>query len=133
MAGIFLGACGSLDSTVGSNTGTPCRDEAPPTTGRLFVRYSDPHNYDKVLIWLDPRDSHSKSYSWNPSEGTQSDVIKGLSFTRYWVTARYVRGIDTVDVFDSQTIEDGENTNSAGCRTYNPESTIDVRLSRWPS
>lgn len=129
---VWLSGCG-LDSTVSNNRNAPCRDEPAPSSGRLFVRYSNPSNFDTVIISLDPRDTRSMSYSWSPARGTQSDVVKGLSFVKYWITARYVRGIDTVDVFESESVDQGASTNDAGCRSYNPESSIDVRVRRWPS
>lgn len=126
-----LSGCG-LDSTTGTYRGGPCRDEVPPSTGSLMIQYSNPSNFDTVVISLDPRGRGGLPYDWSPKKGTRSDVVKGLGFVKYWVTARYVRNGDTVDVFDSESIENGESTNSAGCKVYNPQSSINVEVERWP-
>lgn len=126
-----LSGCG-MGSTVGPYHGGPCRDEIPPTTGSLLIQYSNPSNFDTVIVWLDPRDKGGLPYEWSPNKGTRSDVVKGLGLVKYWVTARYVRNGDTVDVFDSETIERGESTNSEGCKVYNPQSSIDVQVEKWP-
>ncbi len=126
-----LSACG-LDSTVGSYRGGPCRDEIAPSTGSMLIQYSNPSNFDTVIISLDPQARGGLPYEWSPGKGTRSDVVKGLGFVKYWVTARYVRSGDTVDVFESETIEKGESTNSAGCKVYNSQSAIDVEVEKWP-
>jgi hypothetical protein len=122
---------GALDSTVGSGR-IPCRDEVRPSSGSLFVRYSNPSNFDTVVISLDPRAGGERPFEWSPAKGTRSDVVKGLGFIKYWVMARYVRGGDTVDVFDSETIDDGKSTNSEGCVTYDPQSVVNVEVVNWP-
>lgn len=129
---LVLAACGDMSSTVDSSR-TPCRDQPRPASGSLQVRYSDPARFDTVIISLDPRDNRSIPYSWSPARGTQTDEVKGLSFVKYWVVARYVRNGDTVDVFDSETIEDGKSTNDAGCTVYNTRSGIDMRVLKWPN
>ncbi len=129
---LVLAACGDMSSTVDSSR-TPCRDQPRPASGSLHVRYSDPSRFDTVVISLDPRDNRSVPYSWSPARGTQTDEVKGLSFVKYWIVARYVRDGDTVDVFESETIEDGKSTNDAGCTVYNTQSGIDVRVLKWPN
>lgn len=125
-----LGGC-ALDSTVGTGR-YPCRDEVRPSSGSLFVRYSNPTNFDTVLISLDPRARGEIPFEWSPDKGTRSDVVKGLGFVTYWVRARYIRDGDTVDVFDSETIEDGRSTNDEGCVTYDPQGAVDVEVVTWP-
>ena len=128
---VALAGCG-LDSTVSMGSGYPCRDQLRPSSGSLFVRYSNPSNYDTVIVSLDPRSSGYAPYTWSPAKGTRSDVVKKLGFVKYWVQTRYVRNGDTVDVFDSETIEDGQSTNSAGCVTYDPQSSVDLDVVTWP-
>lgn len=127
---LVLAACGDMSSTIGQ---TPCRDQPRPVSGSLQVRYSDPSRFDTVIISLDPRSGRGLSYTWSPLPGTRSDEVKGLDFVKYWIVARYVRSGDTVDVFESETIEDGKSTNDAGCTVYNPQSGIDVRVLKWPN
>jgi len=127
-----LGACGSDSSVSSTSRSGPCRDETRPTTGSLWVSYSNPSDFDTVIIWLDPKDRGGLPYQWSPAKGTRSDVVKGLGFVKYWITARYVRAGDTVDVFDSETIDDGESTNSAGCKVYDPSNSIGVEVEKWP-
>lgn len=127
-----LAGCG-MDSTVGSRSSFPCRDESRPATGSMFVRYSNPSNFDTVIISLDPRSRGERPYEWSPSKGTRTDVVKGLGFVKYWVMARYVRNGDTVDVFDSETIDDGASSNSSGCTTYSPEGSVDIEVEKWPN
>lgn len=130
LLGGALAGCG-LDSTIDADR-YPCRDEYRPSSGSLFVRYSNPSNYDTVLISLDPRSSGEIPFAWSPDKGTRSDVVKGLGFVKYWVLARYVRDGDTVDVFDSETIDDGKSTNSSGCVTYSPQNSVNVEVVKWP-
>ncbi|MEN9308334.1 MAG: hypothetical protein RL173_2266 [Fibrobacterota bacterium] len=124
--------CGSDSGVSSTRQNVPCRDETPPSTGSLYVTYSNPTDFDTVIIWLDPRDRGGLPYQWSPNRGTRSDVVKGLGFVKYWITARYVRAGDTVDVFDSETIDDGASTNSAGCKVYDPQSSVGVEVEKWP-
>ncbi len=126
-----LSGCG-MDSTVGSGYSYPCRDEMHPSYGSMLVRYSNPANFDTVIILLDPRARGEYPYEWSPDKGTRIDEVKGLGFVKYWVTARYVRGGDTVDVFDSETVGDGKSTNSSGCVTYDPQGSVSVEVEKWP-
>jgi len=128
---LAMGGCG-LDSTVGTNR-YPCRDEVRPSSGSLFVQYSNPSNFDTVIIWLDPRSGGERPFEWSPDKGTRSDVVKGLGFIKYWIQARYVRNGDTVDVFESETIDDGKSTNGSGCVTYSPQNSVDVEVVKWPN
>jgi hypothetical protein len=128
---LAMGGCG-LDSTVGTGR-YPCRDEVRPYSGSLFLQYSNPSNFDTVIISLDPRSQGEIPFEWSPDKGTRSDVVKGLGFVKYWIQARYVRNGDTVDVFESETIDDGKSTNSSGCVTYSPENSANVEVVKWPN
>jgi hypothetical protein len=131
-ATIGLSGCGSDSGVSSSRQSGPCRDEVAPTTGSLFITYSNPSKFDTVIIWLDPKERGGAPYQWSPSRGTSSDVVRGLGFVKYWITARYVRSGDTVDVFDSETIDDGATTNSAGCKIYDPTNSVGVEVEKWP-
>jgi len=127
-----LSGCGTDSGLSSTRSTAPCRDEAPPRSGSLFVTYSNPSKFDTVIIRLDPKDRGGLPYEWSPAKGTVSDEVKGLGFVKYWITARYVRSGDTVDVFDSETIDDGESTNSAGCKVYDPKNSVGVEVEKWP-